>query len=61
MIGVGEEEVAATIAAAMLGGGLVGNDVARGNGTIGNNNDNDGNGATGDGAMGYNDDDDGDG
>jgi len=42
MFGIGEEEVTATIAAAMLGGGLVGNDVARGNGTIGDDDDNDG-------------------
>jgi hypothetical protein len=61
MFGVGEEEVAATIAAAMLGGGLGGNDVARGNGTIGDDNDNNGDSATGDGATGYDDDNDGDG
>ena len=63
IFGVSEEEVAATIAAAMLGGGLVGvgNDVVRGIGTIGNADDSNGDGATGDGAMGYDDDDDGDG
>ena len=42
MLGVGEEEVAATIAATMLGGGLVSNDIARGNGTIGDDDKNDG-------------------
>ena len=56
MVGVGEEEVAVTIAASMLGGQLVGNDVARGNDTIGDDDDNDS-----DGAMGYDDHKDGDG
>ena len=61
IFGISEEEVAATIAAAMLGGGLVGNDVVRGIGTIGNADDSNGDSATGGGAMGYDDDDDGDG
>jgi len=61
MFGVGEEEVAVTMAAAMFGGGCGGNDVARGNGTMGGDDDNNGDGATGDGATGYDDDDDCDG
>jgi hypothetical protein len=61
MFGDGEEEVEATMAAAMLGGGCVGNDVARGNGTMSDDDDNDGDGATGDDATGYDDDNNGDG
>ena len=61
MFGVGEEEVATTIAAAMLRGGCGGNDVARGNGTMGDDDDdNDGDGSMGDGVTGYDDNDDDD-
>ena len=48
-------------AAAMLRGGCGGNDVARGNGTMGDDDDdNDGDGSMGDGVTGYDDNDDDD-